>query len=209
MAYEFSNEVFQSFLTYADYRKLIDELTAVGKTTGENQTEERAALTKLNIVRMNRIDKTTVLTDGLKSALDSLGSEINLAVITEGWCGDAANFVPLANLIASYSEKIKLRFILRDENPRIMDEYLTNGTRSIPLMIVLDKDFNELAIWGPRPAALTELVTAEKAKPGFTMDELKKNIQLWYAGDKTVSTQKEIAEILNKINSKQHEIHTS
>lgn len=202
MAFKFTKEIFESFQDYAGYRELLVRLTGEGKTTGEIQNEERVSLTKLNIVRMNRIDRTTVLSNEFKNEIDSLKAEINLAVITEGWCGDAANFVPLANLIAAYSGKINLRFILRDDNPHIMDEYLTNGTRSIPLMIILDREFNELAVWGPRPETLINMISEEKTKPDFEMTELKKKIQLWYANDKTVSTQKEISSILKKIKSR-------
>ncbi|MCE1164376.1 MAG: thioredoxin family protein [Bacteroidetes bacterium] len=201
MAYKFTKEKFESYLTYKSYRGLLDRLAAGNKTTGDIQDESHTGPTKLNIARMNRIDKTTVLTEELKMELDGLKHRLNFIVITEGWCGDTANIVPVINAISEYSGKLCLRLVLRDDNPEIMDEYLTNGSRSIPVLIVLGEDFAEKAVWGPRPAELQKYVMEEKKKPGNSPDELKKNIQLWYLGDKTLSTQKEILSIIKKVNT--------
>jgi hypothetical protein len=73
-----------------------------------------------------------------------------------------------------------------------MNEYLTDNTRSIPVLIMLDGEFNEVGVWGSRPAELKNFVKEFKSVPGYDSDELKKQIQMWYINDKTVSAQKEI-----------------
>jgi hypothetical protein len=198
--YTFTKEILDKALGYRDYKKLIDGLLRLGKTTGESQSQARVRYTNLNIQRMNRIEKTTILNDELKHALDSLKELQNWVVITEAWCGDAANIVPVLFRISEYTDKINYKLVLRDDNPQIMNEYLTNDTKSIPMLIVLDCNYNELAVWGPRPEPLQKYILVEKKKPGYDFEELIKNINLWYFNDKTTAIQSEITELLNQVN---------
>ena len=184
----------ENAFTYQEYRSLTDKLLSEGKTTGDDQSPDRVEYTKLNVARMNRHDKTTVILDELKTKLESLTQKYIWLLITEAWCGDAANAVPVIAKITSASDKIDLKLILRDEHPEVMDMYLTNGARSVPILICLNAEtLKEEWHWGPRPAELQKLVYALKAQKDFNIEMLKKEIQLWYLNDKSVSTQKEIA----------------
>lgn len=196
MAYKFTEEILKESLTYKSYRELIDKLLSEGKTTGENQSPEMIEYTKLNIQRMNRNDKTAEIDEELKGLVKS---EQHWVIISEAWCGDAANTVPVIAKMADYAENVKHHIILRDDNSQIMNEYLTNGARSIPVLIVLDENYNELFVWGPRPKELQSLVMEFKKREGFDIDELKKNVQMWYLKDKSLSTQKEIINLLKEV----------
>ena len=101
--------------------------------------------------------------------------------------------------MADYAENVNLHIILRDDNADVMNEYLTNGARSIPMLIVLDNNYSELFVWGPRPKELQNLVYEFKKQDNFDIEELKKNVQMWYFNDKSLSTQKEIINLLKKI----------
>jgi hypothetical protein len=195
MAYNFTQEFLNNSLSYVSYRNLIDTLLSESKTTGKNNESSMIEYTKLNVHRMNRIDKTTVVNGEIKGLIKN---KQHWVLITEGWCGDAANIVPVIAKMSEQSDNVELHILLRDENPEIMDEYLTNGSRSIPLLIVLDEKFNELFVWGPRPAELQQYVMDFKKQAGFDIEDLKKNIQMWYFKDNTVSKQKEIIELLKK-----------
>lgn len=197
MAYKFTEEILKGSLTYKTYRGLIDKLLSEGKTTGENQSQEMIEYTKLNIQRMNRNDKTTEIDDEFKGLIKT---EQHWVLISEAWCGDAANTVPIIAKMADYTENVKHHIILRDDNSQIMDEYLTNGARSIPVLIVLDENYNELFVWGPRPKELQSLVMEFKKRAEFDLEELKKNVQMWYLKDKSLSTQKEIINLLKEVN---------
>lgn len=189
-----TKDTVENAFSYEKYRELISDLILQGKTTGAVQSENYIEYTKLNIQRMNRIEKTTELLPELKEELDRLGKKLIWIVITEAWCGDAANIVPVIYKIASYSPKINLKLILRDDNPEIMDNYLTNGTRSIPKLICLNGETTEeLWTWGSRPKALQEYINELKSKPDFDKSELRKNIQMWYFNDRTREIQREIA----------------
>ena len=105
------------------------------------------------------------LSEANKEKLISLpASGIKVIVLTEDWCGDAMVNIPIFLRIAEET-KMEVRFILRDSNLELMDQYLTNGTaRSIPIFILIDDEGEELAVWGPRAAKVQERVNELKAK---------------------------------------------
>jgi hypothetical protein len=164
-------------------------------TTGTNQSEEIVKYAKLNVARMNRLDKTVSVLPELRSAMEQLKGTYEWLVITEGWCGDASQSVPVIAAIASCSSQVEFKMILRDEYPEVMDQYLTSGTRSIPVLVVRDKATGkDLFKWGPRPAELSTLVSEWKK----TMDHeaFVEKIHAWYAHDKTQTLQHEILSLV-------------
>lgn len=191
-------EVLRQAISYSDYRKLLDEEMAQGRTTGADQSEWLVDYARLNLQRMKRLDKTTVLVEELRSALDGLEKPQLWVVLTEGWCGDAAQVVPVIAKIAEYSSKIGLKLLLRDEWPDVMDAYLTNGTRSIPKLIALEpQHLVELGTWGPRPKAAQQMVEEFKKNPrGKSREEFTTMVHSWYANNKTLDTQYELLQAL-------------
>jgi hypothetical protein len=120
------------------------------------------------------------------------GAGRKLLVIAEDWCGDASNTVPIVAKLVDLAPGLELRVIPRDENPELMDRYLTNGTRSIPIVIALDDRFQEMGHWGPRPAPLQAWVMANRGttpKP-----ELYPQVRQWYARDRGETTLREVLE---------------
>ena len=182
-------------LSYGQYRSLIDTLVAEGKTTGFIQKPVLVEYTALNVVRMNRLDKTIVLQDDLRQALDALERPLLWLVLTEAWCPDSAHSVPVLAKAEAYSPRVSLKLLLRDENADLMDHFLTHGSRSIPKLICLDAETGEeLGTWGPRPAQLQATVMDYKRDPqGVSHDDFMTEIQRWYAKDKTLSLQAELA----------------
>ncbi|MCI0472620.1 MAG: thioredoxin family protein [Ignavibacteria bacterium] len=200
MAYKFTKEFYDNAMTFGEYMSLTERLVSEKKTTGTEQTADRIELTKLNYQRMKRIYITTELIPEWTELFAKKDIKYKWIVISEPWCGDNANTTPVLAKIAEASETIELRIILRDENPDVMNEYLTDNTKSIPVLIVLDGEFNEICVWGARPAGLQDFVKDFKSMPGYDSDELKKQIQMWYINDKTVSAQKEIySTIINSV----------
>lgn len=184
--------------SYKEYRKLIDDLLSEGKTTGKSQTEKNIAYTKLNIQRMNRLDKTVTVIPELMTLIGSFDRKCIWLMIAEAWCGDCAQIIPVLDKIADASDHIELKIVLRDENPELMDRYLTNGGRAIPKLICIDSDtMHEICTWGPRPKPAQEMITNHKAHPVKEYSEVQKDIQLWYANDKGETLQKEIMELIN------------
>jgi Thioredoxin len=127
-------------------------------------------------------------------AVDAIPEESRrkLLVIAEDWCGDASNTVPI---VAKFAESVsgwELRVIQRDTYPEVMDQYLTNGSRSIPIVIALDESLQEIGHWGPRPTELQAWVMANKAT--MAKSELYPQIRKWYARDRGATTLREVLE---------------
>ncbi len=134
------------------------------------------------------IYRITKLPDWAKNAVAPGARRI--LVIAEDWCGDAVNTVPILARFAEAAPGVELRIILRDANPEVMDRYLTNGSRSIPIVIALDEEFRELGHWGPRPTVLQSWVLANRATLPKT--ELYPKVRQWYARDRGESTLREV-----------------
>lgn len=179
--------------TFMQYLHLVDELVREGKTTGPKQSEALASYTKLNFQRLKRISKTLELTDKIKDLIKEIESDMRWIVIVEAWCGDGSQNLPYFNAISQLSDRISLEIILRDENPEIMDQFLTNGTRSIPKVICLDPDTYAVAgAWGPRPKGAKELVQSLLNDPSVTKDMRNEAVQRWYLDDKGRQLQEEL-----------------
>jgi hypothetical protein len=145
---------------------------------------------------MNRLDKTMVVPAENIKRLQAINSEMIWLVISEGWCGDAAQILPIINKMAEQSEKIDLKIVFRDENEELMDLFLTNGTKSIPKLIVLDKNSLEvLGDFGPRPTKAKQLILDYKAQHGIVDETAKTELQKWYLHDKGLSTQQRFLKI--------------
>lgn len=187
----------ESTYTYQEYKDLVRALLAEGKATGPNQSEDITNYSMLNDKRMKRLDKTIKISDETISEIQNLKEPQTWLVLTEGWCGDAAQNLPVINKMADLNENIQLKLVLRDENLELMDLFLTNGGQSIPKLIVLDKDHNVLNTWGPRPAIATKLVADYKATHGVLDAQLKENLQVWYNKDKGKSTQDDFIKLIH------------
>lgn len=200
MMLNYSNIFDNEGLSYTAYRELVSQLLSAGKTTGPDDAEAMLHYTKMNIQRMNRVEKTTIFTPEMLDAIANVKRKYHLLVISEGWCGDAAQIVPIINKIVSAAPyKFDLKLVLRDKNLPLIDAHLTNGGRAIPVLLVLDEDKNLiLPKWGPRPAILQSLLAEWKAET-TDMLVLAEKLHGWYAKDKTLATQAELVEVLKQL----------
>ena len=183
--------------SYIEYRKLITDLLLEKKSTGDEQSENLTHYSELNETRMNRLDKTMKITEENSIKLKSLKSEYIWLVISEGWCGDAAQLLPIINKMAEESEKIELKIVLRDENEELMKLFLTDKKNAIPILIIVDKETGSvMGNWGPRPQAAADLVNDYKKEFGIIDETLKTNLQLWYLHDKGITSQNELVNLI-------------
>lgn len=191
------NNGLDNSISYQEYRELVAKYAAEGKTSGTTQTPDYINYTKLNESRMHRLDKTLQLVDEVKLYLENLSKEYVWLVLAETWCGDAAQVLPVINKMAQASDKIELRVLLRDDNEAVMNLFLTNGTKSIPKLIILDKVSGEvIADFGPRPVGAKQLIVDYKATHGVVDETAKIELQKWYLADKGVAIQQEILALI-------------
>ena len=180
--------------SYSEYRTLIDQVLEKSRTTGNNHSEAYINYTEMNVVRLNRVDKRGELNSELCELLNDLPPQ-KWILITEAWCGDAAQSLSWINKMAEINSNIDLNIILRDENLDIMDSFLTNNGRSIPKLIVVDENNEVLFDWGPRP----EFIQVEYQKlreEGLAYDDISVVIHTMYAKDKGQTIQNEIQSLL-------------
>lgn len=130
----------------------------------------------------------------LEERASALTTRWRLLVVVEDWCGDAVNILPVIARLAERIPGIELRVVGRDTHPELMDSHLTGGSRSIPIVILLDEAFDEHAWWGPRPAELQHWVLGE----GRQVEKTRRyaEIRRWYARDRGRSA---VNEILDKL----------
>lgn len=192
-------EIIEEAMDYHEYRRMINVLLKQDKTTGTNHTPEMVEYTQMNVQRMKRLDKQAELQDELVDQLQDVDEDWVWLVLTEAWCGDAAQNIPVIVKMAEQNDNIDVRFILRDQHLDIMDEYLTNGGRSIPKLICLDADtLEEIGTWGPRPEAIQDKALKWKDDPKISREEWAKKLHKWYADNNTVAIQNDFIELLDK-----------
>jgi len=188
----------QNSVSYLNYRKVVSKLLLENRSTAIEDSQDLVDYSILNDKRMKRWDKTFKPHKDTINFLRSIDSKQTWLVISEGWCGDAAHIVPILDALAKSTDSIELRVVLRDQNPLLMDLYLTHGARSIPKVIILDDNNEEIATWGPRPKVAAKMVVDYKEKWGGVDADFKKDLQLWYNKDKGRSIEKELLKMLTK-----------
>ena len=191
-------------ISYSGYRSLVKNLLIKGKSTGTEQSEDLTNYSMLNDRRMKRLDKTIKISEETIQEFQKVKQPQTWLVLTEGWCGDAAQNLPILDKIASDTANIDLKIVLRDENLDLMDLFLTNGGRSIPKLIALDKDNNVLDFWGPRPTIATKMVADYKEKNGALDPQFKQDLQVWYNKDKGKSVQADFVNLVAKLSAQEN-----
>ncbi|MEN1785543.1 MAG: thioredoxin family protein [Bacteroidota bacterium] len=171
--------------SYNDFRDFVSELAKANTHTGTPKTESLAQYTRLNDKRMARWDKTLNVDPITISKITSPDYKVTWLVLTESWCGDAAPSLPVMHQLATALPWLAFRIILRDQHPALMDQFLTNGSRSIPKLIALREDTQEVVgTWGPRGAQATAMVKTQKEQYGKLTPEFKQELQVFYNKDK-------------------------
>ncbi|GBD87735.1 hypothetical protein BMS3Abin03_01669 [bacterium BMS3Abin03] len=199
----------KNVMTYDEYKKMtIDELKDMNSYELEGIERKHYDYRKINFQRITRIEKHFKPSNELINAIEKIKQPQIWMVITESWCGDSAQNLPIIAKAAELNNNIHLKIILRDENPHIMDMYLINGNRSIPQLIAFDTEGNKLFRWGPRPKTAQELVTKLKTE-GLSKEEFTQQLHLWYGRNKGKDFESELAEILLQTPKKYSHLKTT
>jgi thiol-disulfide isomerase/thioredoxin len=185
-------------MSYEDYRSLVIKLVEEKSTTGNDKSEAMVNYTMLNDRRMKRWDKTVKVSEANAEKISSYDKKVTWLVITESWCGDAAHIMPVINKVAELNGNIDYKIVLRDDNDDLMNEFLTNGGKAVPKLIMINNETNEvISAFGPRPTVATEMVKAYKAEHGKITPEFKEDLQRWYNKDKGQSLIEDLVSLLS------------
>ena len=184
-------------MSYEEYTRLTEQLLSENKTTGTDHSEKMLGYTRLNMQRMKKWDKIAEVDEALRDKILAIDKTQYWVVLVEAWCGDVAQNLPIIQKIAALNPSIELRLLLRDENPEVMDQYLTNGGKAIPKMVILDGEtLEELNTWGPRPMPVQEMLQEFKSGQ-ITYEAFAEKAHAWYAKDRTHTVQKEFLALLS------------
>lgn len=195
-------ESLQKAISYPEYIRLVSDLISEGKSTGFVQSEEILNYSILNDRRMKRLNKTLKIDELSEQQIKNNTQDQTWILITESWCGDAAQTTPMIHKVAEISKNIDLKVVLRDENEALMNGFLTNGNKAIPKLIVLNKQTHEiLGDWGPRPKTATKLVNDYKEEHGGLDAQFKEDLQKWYNKDKGKDTLDDLLTLLKRVGS--------
>jgi hypothetical protein len=154
--------------------------------------------TKLNWTRQQRWLKTGVVDPVLAQKIADINQPQEWIIITEPWCGDASHTVPFIYKLSMLNPLITPVYQLRDSEPFLIEQYLTNGGKSIPKFIIRDAAGKDLVVWGPRPAAC-QVIYSELTAAHADFGTIKTELQKWYNADKGQSFQRELLKALASI----------
>lgn len=194
LSHPVTHEVIEKGFSYSEFVQFTQQLVEEKRTTGTNQSEAYLEYTRMCLQRMNRWNKTAKVSAKMASLIESIREPQVWLVITEAWCGDGAQSIPYLAKLAELNSKIRLRIIMRDEYPEIMEAYLTNGARSIPKLVSFTEDLKvELFTWGPKPLYLMNRHKEYKHdSKGLSYAGFLEEIHLWYAKNKNHDLESEL-----------------
>jgi len=196
MAHRFyENGRIEAGLTAEQYHEVLSQQASVSGEGLSEEAAEKLNFTQLNLHRTNRITRTYRVDDDLAALMGSINKRQTWMLLTEPWCGDSAQCLPYIAAMADLNEGISLRLILRDENLDIMDDFLTNGTRSIPQLVIFDEDGNELTQWGPRPRE-AQKVFMDAKEGGLEKPEILEKLHLFYGRNRGKALIEEFRKII-------------
>lgn len=183
-------------IDYSDFVKEFEQHSLNKTSSGNEQSEMLSEYTHLNYSRIKRLNKTLKLSDEIANTLKNINTDLTFLVLTESWCGDAAQTIPVLFKVADHAKNINFKIAYRDDNDGLMQHFLTNGNKAIPILILLDSNQNVIANWGPRPTRATQMVNDYKKEHGGLTDVFKKDLQIWYNKDKGINTMQDLSKIL-------------
>ncbi len=187
-------------MSYQDYKDLVAKMTSENSTTGSVKTQALADYTKLNDRRMKRWDKTVKIPQEIKDKIMTFKTKITWLILTESWCGDAAHIMPVINKIAELNANISYSVVLRDDNDALMNQFLTNGGKAIPKLLMIDDASNNvLNTFGPRPSEATKMVNDYKQTHGKLTPEFKEDLQVWYNKNKGQDIINDLVNMLDEL----------
>lgn len=182
-------------MTFQTYTELFEQILNASNHQPPYDNKDYFDYAKLNWSRTNRWLKKGILLPEVVEKIKQISEPQNWILITEPWCGDAAHIVPFIKMLADLNPLIHLELELRDAEPFRIENYLTNGGKAIPKLVVQNAAGEDLAVWGPRPAECQDLFLEMKEKQA-PFEEVKIRLQNWYNDHNGVEIQEEIAAVL-------------
>ena len=165
--------------------------------------KELVPLFAMNLKQSRDIRKNFRYNPGMEKKAKSYNADLKILVISEGWCEDAAQIVPIVDRLAE-TIGVELKIVLRDENLALMEEYHTDGSFSVPMVIGVTPEGEEAFRFGPRPAKAMVFTNRFKKDPDkYSKDDFIEDLDRFYLEN---HGQDIITEILELVEAYQSEL---
>ena len=188
------DQYWNNAISYEQYLKDTEQKVSELKDSTSQEDQDFYNYYNLGVTRMNRLNKTYKPQEDLLDVLHQKNFEGKILIIAEGWCGDASMIIPVISHFFEGKNEVKITY--RDQND-LIDQFLTNGGKSIPIAVILDKNNQVLGHWGPRPNGGTELLNQYKANPEeYTKEQFHNDLQVYYSRNKGKDIIEEILEMI-------------
>ena len=181
---------------HADSVRMSDVVTLRERFQAADTFEAMLASAETNVDLWWAVWRRARVPDEFLRRVAELEGMWHLLVLSEDWCGDAVNTLPVIAKLAASSPNLDLRVLARDRNLDLMDVHLSGTSRAIPVVMVLDETYRERAWWGSRPAELQAWVLAN----GHALDKEARyhEVRRWYARDGGRTTLEEVVATLER-----------
>ena len=182
---------YQNSITFDAYIKETERRIEV-----QNPEDSYNEYYELGLQRMNRTLKTFKIDEEQLNVLKSKNFNGKILIISEPWCGDASATVPAVTQFFE-AANVEVKIFLKDSDHSLIEQFLTNGTQSIPKILILDENFEVKNVWGPRPQFGNELLKKFKENPEtYPREEFYNDLQVYYAKNRGKDAITELLELL-------------
>ncbi len=153
---------------------------------------------KYNLERQERVEELWSPSQAFQAAVKALTGPADWLFITDDWCVDSAYSLPMVKWASDRHENITLRILLKDDHPEVMEQFLTNGKRSIPKLAHIQPDGTVDFVWGPQPDAIRD-IRQELMDSGAEGRIVSSTTVDWYAEEGWLEVEKELTEVFSKV----------
>ncbi len=200
-----TQDVIDGAMDYATYVAMVKQLVEGYRTAGSEGRDIKHQMTGVNYETILDLERSVILEKETINLLQRQHSELVWVFITEPWCLDSANALPVIHKMAELNSNIELKIVLKSAPPYIIESFPTNNSLSTPKTISLDKfSLITWGTWGPRPEPLQAIVRIwlkdmskeEKEGDSFQVLHYQKLIREWFKRDATKTMQAEMVKSL-------------
>lgn len=185
-------EFWDNALLFEDYMKVAQERAQ----NNPKKDDEYQEYYELGLQRLNRTIKSFKIDEEQTEKLKATGFQGKILIISEPWCGDASATVPAVSRFFT-AAGIEVKIFLRDNDLSLIDRFQTNGTQSIPKILLLNEDFSVKADWGPRPKFGNELLKKFKENPEtYPREVFYNDLQVYYSKNRGKDSIEEVISLL-------------
>lgn len=100
--------------------------------------------------RWDNFHASVTLTEPQRELLSSFVREMKVLVLAGSWCGDCVNQCPIFDHFATATDKVRIRYFDRDDNPDLATALSTCGAARVPSMLFLSEDNHVCGRYGDR-----------------------------------------------------------